>query len=54
MYLYKAREIPGWEKKLVEATAKYPQVQATSNFYFDGEADWKVNPFIQAGFYRKS
>lgn len=50
-YLNHARQIENWEEKLIEATKKYPQIEATSNFYYSGEKNWDVNPFIAAGFY---
>lgn len=50
-YLNEARKVPNWKNKIVESAKKYPQIQASSNFYYSGDSDWDFNPFVEAGFY---
>lgn len=54
LYLDKAREIPDWENRLINSAKKYPQIQATASYYYNGSSEWDVNPFIEAGFYTDS
>lgn len=54
-YLDKARLVEDWKTRLVTAAKKYPQINATSNYYYDGNSNGnsnsQVNPFVEAGFY---
>lgn len=50
-YLDRLRTLENWESELKKAASKYPEINATANYYYDGDTNWTVNPFIEAGFY---
>lgn len=47
IYLDKIKTVENWEKKLVEASKKYPQ---PNHNYFKNDAEWQINPFVKNGF----
>ena len=51
LYLNKARTMPDWQTKLQGAAKKFPDIQATANYYYDFEMPLDVDPFVGAGFY---
>lgn len=51
LYLNKARAMPDWKAKLQGAAKKFPDIQATANYYYDFEMPLDVDPFVDAGFY---
>lgn len=54
MYLDKARSVSDWRSKIVSAAREYPKIQATGSYYYVGNSDWDINPFVEAGFFTDS
>lgn len=51
LYLQKIKETPEWKEKLLNAANKFPEIQATSNYYYEFDMPFESNPFEDAGFY---
>lgn len=51
LYLKKIKETPEWQEKLLNAAKKFPEIQATANYYYEFDMPFESNPFEDAGFY---